>query len=117
MNNENNQKLQKSEKDQIAKRANSNNQEIIYENIQIRNKVKSSFDYQLLLNVVSNSFLFVKLQCGIKINLIERKLYKLEKNLVNSNYFTMLQDLICYNQSIWILCLLGHRQKYIQKSD
>ncbi|CAD8173176.1 unnamed protein product [Paramecium octaurelia] len=59
---ENNQELKRRENKKMAQIAAVIDQEVIYENIQKQDKVKSPFDYQLLLNAFSNSFIFAQLQ-------------------------------------------------------
>ncbi|CAD8046100.1 unnamed protein product [Paramecium primaurelia] len=50
------------EQKKMAKIAAVIDQEVIYENVQKQEKVKSPFDYQLLLNAFGNSFIFGQLQ-------------------------------------------------------
>ncbi|CAD8067231.1 unnamed protein product [Paramecium primaurelia] len=64
---ENNQELKRRENKKMAQIAAVIDQEVIYENIQKQDKVKSPFDYQLLLNAFSNIKVIEKMfYCTVK---------------------------------------------------
>ncbi|CAK55705.1 unnamed protein product (macronuclear) [Paramecium tetraurelia] len=63
------------EQKKMAKIAAVIDQEVIYENVQKQEKLKSPFDYQLLLNVFANSFIFGQMQPEDKVKVIESMFY------------------------------------------
>lgn len=67
--------MKRNDKKKLGKIAALGDTEEVFENIQKKDKEKSPFDYQLILNAFSNHFIFNQIQASDKEKIVEKMFY------------------------------------------